>query len=311
LSINGMRHEIADVMFQAHMQLTELEWPYCGCVPWLCLCTISVVACHFCSCMPLPWLCATTVWELGTSIVSYDWCLFGTKPVTNCQTLQDAHGWRCTPRLCQARCLPSTRQGRLRRRVLWCRYPLLPWTYIAKLVTNWYCCACREWHTTTHTEVSIDTPPFVEKQLYSFSVSGKCCLTTWNSFVWLMVPFAWAILITYLQMLIASDVHIETSTTFEFSQSQLGSTATSAKTSYSCAHSKDSCPQTSTEFVFASSTLTASYQHILHSTAASKCTSISKSCHHHEGLVCKGSAAALAARKRSCQADAAKQEGWR
>lgn len=111
-------------------------------------------------------------------------------------------------------------------------------------------------------------PPFCWKTTLQLFSKWKCCLTTWNRFVWLMVPFAWAILITYLQMLIASDVHTETSTTFEFSQSQLGSTATSAKTSCSCAHSKDSCPQTSTEFEFASSTLTASYQHILHSTAA-------------------------------------------
>lgn len=52
-------------------------------------------------------------------------------------------------------------------------------------------------------------------------------------------------------MLIASNMHIVTGTKFGFSHLQLGSTATSAETG--CAHSMDSCLQTSTEFRFACS----------------------------------------------------------
>lgn len=54
--------------------------------------------------------------------------------------------------------------------------------------------------------------PCAGKQLHSFSVTvtGKRCLTTWIKFVWQMFPFAWALLMTYLQVLVASNMHIVT-----------------------------------------------------------------------------------------------------
>ena len=149
-SIDDMRDGIAD------MQLTELKWPHCHCMLLLCLCVslqflcaIIVVACHY--------VVVCHYCELGIFIVSHVWCMLGTKPVTECQVLQEAHGWKCIPRLCQARCLPTTQLGRMQLGASWCQCWSWRWRYLTRLVDSWHCCACCKWNTTTHTEVSIDT----------------------------------------------------------------------------------------------------------------------------------------------------------
>ena len=77
-------HETRDY-WHHDMQLTELKWACCGCAPWLCLCAIRIVACHYCSCMPL---CGCVLLLLG---VEYFHCVLhvmhiGTRPVSmpNC-----------------------------------------------------------------------------------------------------------------------------------------------------------------------------------------------------------------------------------
>ena len=206
-SMSGMRHGIAD------KQLTELKWPHWHCMLLLCLCVIRLFVCHHCSCMPLCG-CVSLLWAgcfYCVSHVMYVWWTVDTAVLVVLNLLLNAKF--CRKLMAENAYLDCAKRG-------------------ACLRLNWEDCnkehpgvnvgyededILQVWWTvdtavlaesdiygiSQHILRCQSTPSFRRKQLHSFLVTGKRCLMTWPKLVWRLVPFAWAILMTYLQMLLS------------------------------------------------------------------------------------------------------------